>query len=125
MAARYSGVILRRMTTSAEWSDHVAAWRASGLSAEAYCKDKPFSKKSLWVWSSKLKTTSSTQRAAAAAHVPLARIVPRTPVATSPGTASVVFATAKGRLEIHGQVAPEMLQVMLSTLISDSSGGAP
>lgn len=58
------------MATSSEWAERVAAWRASGLTAKAYCVGREFSAGTLHFWSSKLKHGPKVQ-----GRVKLARVV--------------------------------------------------
>ncbi len=58
------------MATSSEWAERVAAWRASGLTAKAYCAGREFSAGTLHFWSSKLRRGRKVQ-----SPVKLARVV--------------------------------------------------
>jgi hypothetical protein len=58
------------MANSTEWTERVAAWRASGLTAKAYCAGREFSAGALHFWSSKLNRERKAHR-----PVKLARVV--------------------------------------------------
>lgn len=45
------------MADAQTWQERVADWRASGLSAEEYCKGKDFSPGTLYRWSSRVRPT--------------------------------------------------------------------
>ncbi len=110
------------MAKASEWSARVASWRASGLSAEEFCKGQPFSKKSLWAWSSVLQRKAKAELRVSDSKVTLARVV-RAPDNAGSG-ACVVFATDRGRLEVRGRVEPEMLRAMVEVLTATSPGGS-
>jgi hypothetical protein len=92
------------------------------LSAEEFCEGQPFSKKSLWAWSSLLQRKARTESRVTDSKVTLARVVraPQTPVSG----ACVVFATDRGRLELRGRVEPEMLRAMVEVLAAASPRGS-
>jgi hypothetical protein len=58
------------MANSTEWTERVVAWRASGLTAKAYCAGREFSAGALHFWSSKLNRGRKTHQ-----PVKLARVV--------------------------------------------------
>ena len=110
------------MAKASEWSARVASWRASGLSAEEFCKGQVFSKKSLWAWSSVLQRKAKAEPRFTDSKVTLARVV-RAP-GDGVSSACVVFATDRGRLEVRGRVEPEMLRTMIEVLTSTSPRGS-
>jgi hypothetical protein len=61
------------MTDTEDWRGHVAEWRASGLSAEEYCKDRGFTRMRLWSWSSRL--LKEERKARGGDDVRMARVV--------------------------------------------------
>ncbi len=107
------------MAKASEWSARVASWRASGLSAEEFCKGQSFSKKGLWAWSSVLQRKAKAEPRVTDSKIALARVV-RAPEGAMSSGACVVFATDRGRLELRGRVDPEMLRAMLEVLTSVS-----
>lgn len=56
---------LLRMRHEDEWLDRVLAWRASGLSAKAYCADKSYLAGTLLTWSSRLGRDGKVERSVA------------------------------------------------------------
>lgn len=66
------------MTDAKIWEERVAAWRASGLSAEKFSADKGFKAHRLWMWSARMRKEQEAaggQPAAPAGGVRLARVV--------------------------------------------------
>jgi len=60
------------MTNTEEWKTYVAEWRASGLSAEEFCKQRGLSRTRLWAWSSRLR---KAERSVSGGGVQLARVI--------------------------------------------------
>lgn len=67
--------ILCAMARASEWSARVVSWRASGLSAEEFCKGQTFSKKSLWAWSCVLQRKAKAESRLADSKIALVRVV--------------------------------------------------
>ncbi len=71
------------MTTDADakiWEERVAAWRASGLSAEKFSADKGFKPNRLWMWSARIRKAQREAAGESPAEIPasgvrLARVV--------------------------------------------------
>ena len=68
------------MADSKTWAERVTAWHASGLSANAFAKDKGYSGSALYYWLRRLEDHPVPVKASASSM--LARVV-RTPTATS------------------------------------------
>jgi hypothetical protein len=48
-------------TTTAKWQARVEAWRRSGLSAPAFCRDKDFRDGGLRYWASRLRRETAAE----------------------------------------------------------------
>jgi transposase len=60
------------MAHAETWSERIAEWRASGLTAREFCSGRDFAVTALYWWSSKLGRASRTKRSQ---PVRLARVV--------------------------------------------------
>jgi len=108
------------MANASEWAKRVAAWRASGVSASAFCADKEYSQKSLWYWSSHLNRAQKATRAGDAAPVPLARVV--TKPAAPPAT--IVIEMSDARVHVSGGVDAASLRQVLDAVRACGPRGA-
>ena len=80
----------------AHWREHVSAWRASGLSRQAYCTARGLSMPSLGYWQQRLKSARPPVRAGRSEpHLTLVRRLIESP-AEAP-TPSLSIATRNGR----------------------------
>ena len=68
--------MLGGMDTRAKWAERVAAWRASGETAPAFCAGKGFEPSTLRFWASRL---GSLQRREAPREVRIARVTRSVP----------------------------------------------
>lgn len=115
-----------------EWSERVAAWRASGLSSEAFSAGREFTAGGLRHWAYRLRR----RRRSVSARPPgvrLARVVVRTsdedqaargcaePAATAAGAAGVALEVGRVRIALERRFDREALSVVLSVL---GAGGA-
>jgi hypothetical protein len=97
----------------------VAGWRASGQSAAEFCRGKPYTKESLYAWSSSLQR-KQVETNARSSKIALARVV-RAPATTSEARGvSIVVTTGRGQLEIRGPLDMQMVQAMVAMLTSES-----
>jgi transposase len=106
------------MTRASEWAERVSSWRASGQSAAEFCRGKPYTKESLYVWSSTLKR-KQVEANSRSSKVALARVV-RAPAASESRGLSVVVTTSRGQLELRGPLDAQMVQAMVAMLTSES-----
>lgn len=117
------------MANASEWGKRVAAWRASGLTAEQFCAGREYSAKSLWHWSSRLGRAGDKgvaprpgrRRSRTPEVVPVARLV-RAGEASSLG--SVVVELNGARIEVQGAVPATTLQAVFEALRDARSEGA-
>jgi len=111
------------MTTSSEWAQRVAAWKASGLSGRDFCRELDYTSKDLSWWSSRLRR-NGTQAAVEGARVPLARVVRTLPSPPTPTAASVVVELAGARVELRAGVDRTTLVTVFEALRAAVGGGA-
>jgi len=64
-------------STETKWTERVAAWRASGQSAEEFAQHKGFKASTLKFWASRLRTSARRPTATSAASPRLVRLVAR------------------------------------------------
>ena len=110
------------MAKASEWSQRVAAWQASGLSAREFCVGRDYPAKSLQWWSSRLRHRRVALPASADA-MPLARVVRRAGEAP-PMATSIVVEVSGARVEVRAGVDRAALQLVLEVLSAASVGGA-
>jgi len=117
------------MANAAEWTERVAAWRASGQTADEFCAGRDFACRTLLRWSSELGLTAvgPTIRLARVEPVPkkpeiaLARVIrTRAPVEV-PG-AAVVIVVDGARVEVGRGASREVLTMVLNALAERSCG---
>jgi hypothetical protein len=107
-------------TSASEWSERVAAWRASGKSAAAFCDKHGYSAKSLQWWSSELRRRGQAM-ATREPQVKLARVVRARSAA--PSTApSVVVSVGEARVEVRAGADRATLELVLGALHAAQSG---
>jgi len=115
------------MANASEWRKRVAAWRASGLSAEQFCADTEYTTASLWHWSSRLGREGKTGRGRPPSRIPsepsvaVARLV-RAGEGSSPG--SVVVELNGARIEVRGAVPAATLRAVFEGLRESGAAGA-
>ena len=105
------------MTTEVTWTQRVAAWRASGLTAAEFSDGRGFAAATLRWWASRLRTPKKPPQ------IPLARLV------TRPGSAAerggpIVVELAGARVLVPSGVAREDLVVVLDALEPRHGGGS-
>ena len=96
-------------TTQTKWAARVAAWRSSGQTAPAFCKNKEFSPGGLRYWSSRLG------RGEAVSEVRMARVVRAVP-ALDPITSTIVVEVGGARVAVQRGFDPEALRAVLAML---------
>lgn len=114
------------MEDAKTWAERVEEWRASGLSAEEYCRGRGLSAGTLYRWSSRVRRGGEAARAPGEA-VSLARVV-RTParqqVARAGGSAAAVVVEVEGaRVVVPPGVDGGTVEVVLRAL-RGAGGGA-
>lgn len=107
------------MTRASEWAERVASWRASGQSAAEFCRGRPYTKESLYAWSSSLKR-KQVEANVRSAKITLARVVRAPTPAHESRDLSVVVTTNRGQLELRGPLDAQMVQAMVAMLTSES-----
>jgi transposase len=114
--------MLSVMTKAAEWAQRVTAWRASGKSAQEFCRGREYRGKDLQWWSSHLRRRGQALPAGRAA-VRLARVIRK---ASSPPTAmsSIVLELGDARVLLGADVDRATLTTVLEALRAANSGGA-
>jgi hypothetical protein len=96
-------------TTEAKWQARVEAWRRSGLSAPAFCRDKDYRDGGLRYWASRLRR----EAAAAEPVVRLARVVSSAlPEIDSP----IVIEVSGVRVGVRRGFDPEVLRAVLEAV---------
>ena len=117
------------MANAAEWTERVAAWRASGLTADQFCAGRDFACRTLLRWSSELGRSAAgpTIRLARAEAVPkkpeiaLARVVRTRPTVEIPG-AAIVIVVDGARVEVGRGASREVLTMVLDALAERRCG---
>src|SRR4051794_23598698 len=84
------------MTQTQDWRTQVAEWRASGLSAEEFSKQRGYPRSRLWAWSARLRREQ--QQTPVAEGIPLARVVPSR---AEPGGAALTLQVHDVRIEVR------------------------
>ena len=127
---------LAHMTLEETWLERVASWRASGVSAAAFCAGAEFSAGALRSWSSRFgregKVARSpigrrTKKAEAGSGVRFARVVRSAaepePMPVAAATASlsrpapaVVVALGRARIEVWAGFDPSVLRAVVGAL---------
>lgn len=115
------------MTTEAKWAARVEAWRASGLTARAFCEGKEYTASGLRYWASRLRKTQSeagsaagsardggAARDAAPKEIRIARVV-RAPVAAEPET-PILIEVGTARLGVRRGFDRGVLRELLDVL---------
>lgn len=117
------------MADAKMWEERLKDWRASGLSAEEYCRGKGFSAGTLYRWSSRVRAPGGAAEAAAReASVGLVRVV-RAPthaeVASAPsggGTVAVLVEVEGARVVVPSGADTATVAVVLSALRAAGPG---
>ena len=107
------------MADASAWAKRVAAWRASGTTAEEFCADQDFRPGTLRWWSSRLARQAAATKAVATRSVPIARAVVRRRASPATGGAvapTVVIEVAGTRVFVARGVDRETLSVVLDVL---------
>ena len=100
--------------TESLWADRVAAWRASGDTAPAFCKGKDFTPSGLRYWASRLRKDrlSAPKREP---EVRLARVV-REAASAEPVETPILIELGAVRLGIRRGFDPATLRAVLDVL---------
>ena len=108
------------MTRASEWAERVAAWRASGKSATAFCEKHEYSAKSLQWWSSQLKRRGQLV-ASSESQVKLARVVRGGREKTS-ASQSIVVSVGEARVEVPAGADRATLELVFGALCEAQAG---
>lgn len=106
----FRGMKSEATTTEATWRERVAAWRASGETAERFARGRGFAPTTLRWWASRLGPE--------AAPPGFVRLVPRAPAA--PRAAAVVVEVGAARIGVSAGFDPALLAQVVAAL----AGGA-
>ncbi|MBK6534147.1 MAG: hypothetical protein IPF99_32645 [Deltaproteobacteria bacterium] len=93
-------------STAQRWRERVGAWRASGLTAEAFASGKAFSASTLRWWSSRLGRAPS---------VPFLELVPRPAVAPE-SPRDLVIEVGAARVRVAPGFDPTLLAAVVRVL---------
>ncbi len=99
--------------TESTWAARVADWRASGLTAPAFCKGKGFSPNSLRYWASRLR---KAEPGTSTEGVRLARVVRPMPPSVPAAETAIVIELGAARLGVRRGFDPETLRAVLDVL---------
>lgn len=111
-----------RETTEKKWAERVASWRASGLTAQEFCRGKGFAPGSLRLWASKLRRLNAdTSRPSHAPRLARVQCIPAAPQGAMdqslrPPQAALVLHLAQGALAISPGFDPATLASLLTLL---------
>jgi hypothetical protein len=94
-------------STAQRWRERVGAWRASGLTAEAFASGKAFSASTLRWWSSRLGRVPS---------VPFLELVPRPAVAAAELPRDLVIEVGLARVRVAPGFDPTLLAAVVRAL---------
>ena len=98
---------------TAYWSDHVEAWRESGLSQTEYSRREGISIKSLGYWKRRFERESSVETLSPTiVSVPM----PPSPESQVPPRPIILHTHGGARLEVGGDFHPEVLEKILRVL---------
>jgi hypothetical protein len=98
--------------TESIWAERVAAWRASGLAAPAFCKGKDFTPSGLRYWGSRLR---KAEQEPPKPEVRLARVVRAAPAPAQEET-PILIELGNARLGIRRGFDAETLRAVLDLL---------
>ena len=105
-----------RSEKAAYWSEHIVAWRGSGLSQGAYCRRHGLSQSSLSYWRKRLGATDDVGVASFVTIVPVPLLTSaQADMATTPEPLLVHVGNAF-RIEIRGDFAAPVLEKLVRTL---------
>ena len=107
-------------TSASEWAERVAAWRASGKRAAAFCETREYSAKSLQWWSSQLKRRGQLV-ASSEPRVKLARVV-RGRRDTTSSAQSIVVSVGEARVEVPAGADRATLELVFGALREAQAG---
>jgi hypothetical protein len=105
------------MMTEATWTQRVAAWRVSGLTAAEFSDGRGFAAATLRWWASRLRNPTKPPQ------LPLARLVTR-PSRSAERAAPIVVELAGARVLVPSGVARADLVVVLDALDPRRGGGS-
>ena len=101
---------------AAYWTEHVTAWRKSGLSQGAYCRRHGLSQSSWGYWRKRLARSADEEATPCFAIVPVPLSAsPQADMATAPEPMLVHVGNAF-RIEIRGDFAAPVLEKLVRTL---------
>jgi hypothetical protein len=112
---------MANQTKAQQWTERVAEWRASGLSAKAYCVGREFNHRDLYRWRHRL------EHAAPVCSVTLARLesarrsIEITPA--PPTSATLTIEVGVARVAIPAGVDGATLRTVLEALAATSRRG--
>ena len=105
-----------RSEKAAYWSEHIAAWRGSGLSQGAYCRRHGLSQSSLSYWLKRLGATNDGEVASFVTLVPVPLPASAQADFTTTPEPILVHVGNAFRIEIKGDFAAPVLEKLVRTL---------
>ena len=106
-------------TRAAEWAERLAAWRDSGLSAEAFAKAGGYRPKTLQWWASEFRRRASpakTRQPRAEATMPMARVL-RRPAPSAVGVDEALAIRVDGAvIAVRRGFDPQLLREIIAAL---------
>jgi hypothetical protein len=99
------------MDTREKWAERVAAWRASGETAPAFCEGKDYAPSTLRFWASRL---GSLQRREATPDIRIARVT-RAP-AVAEVDSPIVVELGRARVGVRRGFDPDVLRAVIEVL---------
>ena len=101
------------MDTREKWAERVAAWRASGETAPAFCEGKEYAPSTLRFWASRL---GSLQRREATPDIRIARVTRSTAPAVAEVDSPVVVELGRARVGVRRGFDPDVLRAVIELL---------
>jgi hypothetical protein len=105
------------MTTKAEWTKRVEAWRASGKTLREFCEGREYNAKSLQWWGWRLRGEREQQDR----KVRFARVV-RKGGGPQVSQAGIVVYVGKARIELGARADRAALTMVLEALLAAGGG---
>ena len=114
-----------RMTKAEIWTKRIEEWRASGLTAEEFCRPRGFDADRLYRWSSRLAKRAK-ESPKAEPTISIARVIrrPMSPSVAAKSEPSVCIEIAGARVTVAAGVCKATLASVFEVLEARAHGGA-